>query len=106
MASGPECGPLRIAFTEITLRSDRREDTARFEAAIGTFDAVLECFRVAGHFDYLVKYVVTDESASQRLASKLRASGLGIVSCRSRVMRATVFVRNSPGTGSRLGYPD
>lgn len=106
MASMSEREPLRIAFAEITLRSDRCEDTARFEAAIGTFDTVLECVRVAGHFDYLVKYVVTDESASQRFTGKLRASGLGIVSCRSRVMSATVFVRNIPGIDSHPGHPD
>ncbi|AXF12547.1 hypothetical protein CUJ91_31485 (plasmid) [Paraburkholderia graminis] len=52
----------RIGFAKVTLRSDRRADTLRFENAIRELDDVLECFRVAGPFDYLLKFIAADQS--------------------------------------------
>ena len=48
-------GDTLTVFTEVTLSDHRREDFARFEAAIREVDEVLECHLVSGGYDYLLQ---------------------------------------------------
>jgi DNA-binding Lrp family transcriptional regulator len=50
-------GNMQVVFTQVTLSDHRREDFARFEAAIRNIDEIVECHQVGGGFDYLLKFV-------------------------------------------------
>ena len=50
-------GDMQLVFTQVTLSDHRREDFARFEAAVRNVDEIVECHLVSGGFDYLLKFV-------------------------------------------------
>lgn len=50
-------GGTLLVFSQVTLSDRRREDFAKFEAAIRNVDEVVECHLVSGAFDYLLKFV-------------------------------------------------
>ena len=50
-------GDMQLVFTQVTLSDHRREDFARFEAAVRNIDELVECHLVSGGFDYLLKFV-------------------------------------------------
>jgi DNA-binding Lrp family transcriptional regulator len=50
-------GDIQVVFTQVMLSDHRREDFAMFEAAIRNIDEIVECHRVGGDFDYLLKFV-------------------------------------------------
>lgn len=45
-------------FCQVTLLVHSKELINRFEAAINKMDEVIECFHVAGNYDYLLKIIV------------------------------------------------
>lgn len=49
-----------IAYTTVTLKEHRHAILADFEAKVRTFPEVLECYKMNGSFDYLLKVVVAD----------------------------------------------
>src|SRR5438874_6640217 len=50
-------GEVLLVFTEMTLSDHRRDDFARFEAAIRNVPEIIECHLVSGGYDYLLKFV-------------------------------------------------
>jgi DNA-binding Lrp family transcriptional regulator len=50
-------GNMQLVFTQVTLSDHRREDFAKFEAAVRGIDEIVECHLVSGGFDYLLKFV-------------------------------------------------
>jgi len=48
------------AFVEITLTSQSHEAMDRFEAAVASFDDILECHLMSGSFDYLLRVAARD----------------------------------------------
>jgi DNA-binding Lrp family transcriptional regulator len=50
-------GDMQVVFTQVTLSDHRREDFAKFEAAVRSVDEIVECHLVSGGFDYLLKFV-------------------------------------------------
>lgn len=48
------------SFVEITLTSQSREAMERFEAAVATFDDILECHLMSGAADYLLRVASAD----------------------------------------------
>ena len=47
-------------FVEITLTSQSREAMDRFEAAVASFDDILECHLMSGQADYLLRVAAED----------------------------------------------
>jgi Lrp/AsnC family transcriptional regulator, leucine-responsive regulatory protein len=47
-------------YCQVTLDKQNRDTFATFDAAIATLPEVLDCSRVSGTFDYLLKLIVTD----------------------------------------------
>ena len=47
-------------FCQVTLLVHSKELINKFEAAINKMDEVIECFHVAGNYDYLLKIIVKD----------------------------------------------
>ena len=53
-------------YCQITLDKQNRDSFDTFDAAITDLPEVLDCCRVSGTFDYLVKLIVTDMDAYNR----------------------------------------
>ena len=56
-------GLKQIVFISLTLKEHSRSYLEKFEKEIQTFPEVMECYRVTGNFDFLVKVLVTDIEA-------------------------------------------
>lgn len=52
-------------FCQVTLMVHSKEMITRFENAINKIDEVMECFHVAGNYDYLLKIIVKDMNSYQ-----------------------------------------
>ena len=52
-------------FCQVTLLVHSKEMITRFENAINKLDEVMECFHVAGNYDYLLKIIVKDMNSYQ-----------------------------------------
>ena len=71
-------GPVLTAFLEVTLSSHFPADFKKFDAFIGKNDAVVECFVVGAHFDYLLQLVVSDMTELRRFSDSLLEADLGV----------------------------
>lgn len=69
------------AFCSVTLDSHKIEYLLEFEEEIQKFDEVLECYHMAGSYDFLVKIIVTDMDAYGEFINKKLASmkSIGLV---------------------------
>ncbi len=90
-------GEVVMVFTEMTLQDHRRSDFARFEAAIGEIDEVVECHLVSGGYDYLLKFVTRGVSHYQSVIEFMLDGGLGIEKYFSYIVIKTPI--------QKLGYP-
>lgn len=52
-------------FCQVTLLVHSKDMITRFENAINKIDEVMECFHVAGNYDYLLKIIVKDMNCYQ-----------------------------------------
>ncbi|WP_298365864.1 Lrp/AsnC family transcriptional regulator [uncultured Lutibacter sp.] len=52
-------------FCQVTLMVHSKELISRFERAINGMQEVVECFHVAGNYDYLLKVIVKDMNSYQ-----------------------------------------
>jgi DNA-binding Lrp family transcriptional regulator len=52
-------------FCQVTLLVHSKDMITRFENAINKIDEVMECFHVAGNYDYLLKIIVEDMNSYQ-----------------------------------------
>jgi DNA-binding Lrp family transcriptional regulator len=60
-------GKALMAFCSVTLQLHSKELIKKIELAIGKIDEVMECFHVAGTYDYLLKIVVSDMNQYQEV---------------------------------------
>ncbi len=58
-------GYLVEVFCQVTLLVHSKELITKFEKAINKIDEVIECFHVAGNYDYLLKVIVKDMKSYQ-----------------------------------------
>ncbi|MEL6720238.1 MAG: Lrp/AsnC family transcriptional regulator [Bacteroidota bacterium] len=56
-------GLRRTIFIGVTLKGHTRDYLERFVKIVESFDEVIECHRVSGNYDYLLKIVVADVEA-------------------------------------------
>lgn len=71
-------GQILTVFTEITLKSHRQIDFARFMAAIEKVDHVVECHLVSGGYDFLVKFITAGIGEYQAIMERLSDMDIGI----------------------------
>ena len=57
-------------FVQITLASQEQHDLEAFEEAVRKVPEVMECYLMAGEFDYLVRVVVADTADFERIHSE------------------------------------
>jgi len=71
-------GPLTTILVEITLKQHRYQDFELFERHVKRIDEILECHATGGGIDYLLKVLVRDVDAYQRLIDGLLVADIGI----------------------------
>ncbi|HVW58125.1 MAG TPA: Lrp/AsnC family transcriptional regulator [Rhizobiaceae bacterium] len=70
--------PVTEIYVEATLTNHQAADFRRFEAAIMDIPEIIECAATGGGIDYVMKLVVRDIDAYQRLMDRLLEAGIGI----------------------------
>jgi DNA-binding Lrp family transcriptional regulator len=86
-----------IVFSEVTMGSHHPADFRKFEAAIGKYEEIVECYNVSGGYDYLLKIVAPTVAHFQALMEQLLDEQIGILKFSSRiVLRQPLQRRSSP----------
>lgn len=70
--------PLTTILVEVTLKQHRYQDFERFERHVRRIDEIVECHATGGGIDYLLKVMVPDVDAYQRLIDDLLVAEIGI----------------------------
>ncbi|PHP66997.1 AsnC family transcriptional regulator [Zhengella mangrovi] len=87
-------GPVTEVHVEVTLANHQAADFRRFEAAVIELPEIAECVATGGGIDYLMKVVVADVDAYQRLMDRLLDAGVGIERYFGYIV--TKAVKNAP----------
>jgi len=74
----------------VTLKSHGLEDFANFERTVTAMQHVVECTKVSGNIDYLVRFICPDIGAYQMLSDELLKLGPKIGNLSSHVVLKTV----------------
>ena len=86
-----------IVFSEVTMGSHHPADFRKFEAAVGKYEEIVECYNVSGGYDYLLKIVAPTVAYFQALMEQLLDEQIGILKFSSRiVLRQPLRRRGSP----------
>ncbi len=78
------------AFVSIQLESQGRADLERFERAIERVPEVLECYLLAGQYDYIIKIAYRDAEHLEHLHSEILTQLPGVVRVHSTLTLRTV----------------
>ena len=87
-------GDLQVVFTQVTLSDHRREDFARFEAAVRNVDEIVECHLVSGGFDYLLKFMTRSVTHYHSIAEDVLRQGVNIEKYFSYIVIKSPFVKS------------
>ncbi|MEQ8472204.1 MAG: Lrp/AsnC family transcriptional regulator [Marinoscillum sp.] len=79
-----------VAFTNISLKEHSKAYIEKFETEITKIDAVVECFHIAGQFDYLLKIIIKDMKAYQSVVINQLASMENIANVNSSFVMTEV----------------
>jgi DNA-binding Lrp family transcriptional regulator len=82
------------AFVDITLGTEVDEDLARFEAAVGQIDGIVECALVSGGYDYRLKILCRDLDDYERLHREKMGRLPGVVKISSSFVLRSVTTRS------------
>ena len=86
-------GQTLTVFTEVTLKSHRQIDFARFQQATQKIDEIIECHLISGGYDYLLKFVTVGISDYQEIMERLTEADTGIDKYFSFVVLKSPFVK-------------
>ena len=86
-----------ITYCNVSLKNHETNMILKFEKDIVKFNEVIECYHIAGMYDYLIKVMVKDMDAYQQFVTKKLASlnNLGQVQS-SFVMTEVKSITNLP----------
>lgn len=70
--------PVTEVLVEVTLQNHRAEDFRRFESAVQAVPAIQACWATGGGIDYVLRVLVDDVDAYQRLMDGLLDGDIGI----------------------------
>jgi DNA-binding Lrp family transcriptional regulator len=59
-----------VAFCDVSLKEHAEQYLVKFEQEVQSLSEVVECYHIAGTYDYLLKVVVKDMEAYQHFVSK------------------------------------
>jgi DNA-binding Lrp family transcriptional regulator len=86
-------GETTTVFTEITLEDHNREGFARFEHKIKAVEGVIECHRISGGYDYLVKFTARGIIHYQELMERILEENFGIAKYFSYIVLKSSVVK-------------
>lgn len=78
-----------MLFVEVVLENHREADFARFLAAIRQRKEVLECFKIGGRIDYLMRVICRDIDHYNELSDCMNRGDLGVEKFHGHVVLAT-----------------
>jgi DNA-binding Lrp family transcriptional regulator len=87
-------GTMQLVFTQVTLSDHRREDFAKFEAAIRDIDEIVECHLVSGGFDYLLKFVTRSVVHYQTIVEDVLERSVNIEKYFSYIVIKSPFIKS------------
>ena len=91
---------LRVGvFTNVSLERQEEKSLAVFEAAVGEWPEVMECYLMTGDADYLLRVVVADLAAYERFLMQKLTKIPGIASIKSSFALRTVRYRTDLPVG-------
>jgi DNA-binding Lrp family transcriptional regulator len=85
---------MQVVFTQVTLSDHRREDFARFEAAVRNVEELVECHLVNGGFDYLLKFATRSVAHYHSIAEDVLRQGVNIEKYFSYIVIKSPIVKN------------
>ena len=86
-------GQTLTVFTEVTLKSHRQIDFARFQQATQKIDEIIECHLVSGGYDYLLKFVTPGLAHYQSVIESMLEGNLGIEKYFSYIVIKSPFIK-------------
>lgn len=92
-------GSLTTMLVEVTLKQHRYEDFEIFERHVRRIDEIVECHATGGGVDYVLKVMVRDVDAYQRLIDSLLVAGIGIDRYFTYVVTRAVKTASQPPVG-------
>lgn len=78
-----------MLFVEVILSNHRESDFERFLGAIRRREEVLECFKINGRIDYLLRVICRDIAHYNELSDFMAAGELGVEKFHGHVVLAT-----------------
>jgi Lrp/AsnC family transcriptional regulator of ectoine degradation len=78
-----------MLFVEVVLENHREADFERFLAAIRQRQEVLECYKIGGRIDYLMRVVCRDIAHYNELSDTMSRGDLGVEKFHGHVVLAT-----------------
>jgi len=78
-----------MLFVEVVLENHREADFERFLAAIRLRKEVLECFKIGGRIDYLMRVICRDIAHYNELSDYMSRGDLGVEKFHGHVVLAT-----------------
>jgi Lrp/AsnC family transcriptional regulator of ectoine degradation len=78
-----------MLFVEVVLENHRESDFDRFLAAIRQREEVLECFKIGGRIDYLMRVICRDIAHYNELSDTMSRGDLGVEKFHGHVVLAT-----------------
>jgi DNA-binding Lrp family transcriptional regulator len=87
-------GAMQLVYTQVTLSDHRREDFAKFEAAIRGIDEIVECHLVSGGFDYLLKFVTRSVAHYHALVEDVLERSVNVEKYFSYIVIKSPFVKS------------
>lgn len=73
-------------IAEAKLNNHEQADFQRFEQAVAAMPEVIECLKVSGEYDYMLRFVCTDMSQYDALSDQLLNTGRGVAHLSSHVV--------------------
>lgn len=88
-------GPHVQVFTEVTLKEHRRHDFVRFERAARNIAEVMDCYNVAGGYDYLMMVVARSVAHYHEVMESLLQMDVGMDRYLSYFVLRVPFSKNA-----------
>lgn len=82
------CRSVTVLAT-VTLNNHEHKDFQRFEQAVAAIPEVVECLKISGAFDYLLRFVCADMTQYHALSEHLLSTGRGVAQLSSHVVLTT-----------------
>ncbi len=76
-------------YATVTLHDHRKQEFDQFERAVREIPELVECAKVSGQFDYILKFICPDMARYHHLSDALLAAGTGMLEVNSHVVLDT-----------------